>query len=57
MRYIGPVKIQSAHATFVVTESGTSDPERCAWPLSPKLEPVVYSDGEDALGAVQRRVG
>jgi putative intracellular protease/amidase len=50
------VQTHNAGATFIVHQSGAADLERCAWPFSSKPEPVVYSDGEDALDAARRMV-
>lgn len=51
------VQAHNADAAFIVHQSGVNDLARCAWPFSSKPEPVVYTDGEDALGAVRRVVG
>ncbi|MFZ2359376.1 MAG: DJ-1/PfpI family protein [Anaerolineae bacterium] len=51
------VETHSAGATFIVHQSGAADLERCAWPFASRPEPVVYSDGEDAMDAVRRVVG
>lgn len=51
------VQTHNAGAAFIVHQSGVNDLERCAWPFESKPEPVVYSDGEDALEAVRRVVG
>lgn len=51
------VQAHSTGATFIVHQSGAADLEQCAWPFASKPEPVVYTDGEDALGAVRRVVG
>lgn len=51
------VQTHNAGATFVLHQSGAADLEQCAWPFASRPEPVVYSDGEDALEAVRRVVG
>lgn len=51
------VQTHSAGAVFIVHQSGVTDLARCAWPSASKPEPVVYTDGDDALEAVRRVVG
>lgn len=51
------VQTHSAGAVFIVHQSGVNDLARSAWPFASKPEPVVYTDGDDALEAVRRVVG
>lgn len=51
------VQTHEAGATFIIHQSGVADLARYTWPFSSKPEPMVYSDGEDAMGAVRRMVG
>lgn len=51
------VQTHNAGAAFIVHQSGVADLQRCAWPSASRPEPVVYSDGEDALDVVRRVVG
>ncbi len=51
------VQTHEAGVPFVVNQAGVTDLARCNWPFSSRPEPVVYSDGEDAMGAVRRVVG
>lgn len=51
------VQTHNAGAVFIIHQSGVTDLARCAWPSASKPEPVVYTDGDDALEAVRRMVG